>query len=92
VELRVAVALAHTGRGDAYLLFARRTPSGAGKHADLTAAEADYRAGVDILADLHEKKLIGGTDLKTLESARAELARIRQDLAGRPITREQETR
>jgi serine/threonine protein kinase/tetratricopeptide (TPR) repeat protein len=81
IELQVAVALAHMGRADAYLLFARR-PRATGRGGDLSAAEAGYVKAVELLTALHEKKAIEGTDVQTLETARAELAKIRQELAG----------
>ena len=80
VELQVAVALAHMGRADAYLVFARR-PRATGRGGDLAAAEAGYVKAVELLTALHEKKAIEGTDVQTLETARAELAKIRQELA-----------
>ena len=80
IELQVAVALAHMGRADAYLLFARR-PHATGRRGDLSAAEAGYVKAVELLTALHEKKAIEGTDVQTLETARAELAKIRQELA-----------
>jgi non-specific serine/threonine protein kinase/serine/threonine-protein kinase len=74
-EYRVALALALSGRGDAYARFARATksPTRAG---DLALAERDYVETVAILGDLQRKGAIEGTDLTTLESARAELAKI----------------
>jgi hypothetical protein len=77
VELRVAVALALSGRGDAYVQL------GAGRSADrardLASAERDYADAVQILEKLQHEKAIEGTDLTTLENARKELARIRQE-------------
>ena len=80
VELSVAVALGHLGRGDAFAAFGRRG-RGAARRADLTAAERDYLAGIEVLDRLVQQKSIEGTDVKTLEAAREELARIRADLA-----------
>jgi tetratricopeptide (TPR) repeat protein len=78
VELRVAVALALAGRGDAYVQFA------AGRSAtrlqDLASAEKDYAEAVQILEKLQQEQAIEGTDVTTLENARKELARIRQEL------------
>ncbi|MGH9310168.1 MAG: hypothetical protein ACRD1U_12385, partial [Vicinamibacterales bacterium] len=78
VELRVAVALALTGRGDAWALFAK--PPSATRAADLANAERDYREAVMILEKLHEEEVIGGTDVETLDNARKELSRIRGEL------------
>jgi non-specific serine/threonine protein kinase/serine/threonine-protein kinase len=80
VELRVALALAYMGRGDAYLLFARR-PGAPARQEDLRAAEGDYQRGVDVLTALHDSKALEGTDVQVLENGRAELARIRQEIA-----------
>ena len=79
VELTVAVALAQLGRGDAYAAFGRKD-SGAGRVTDLQRAERDYLDGIELLARLQQEKSIDGTDVKTLENARAELARIRAAL------------
>jgi non-specific serine/threonine protein kinase/serine/threonine-protein kinase len=80
VELSVAVALSRLGRGDAYAALGRRA-RGAARQRDLAAAERDYLAGIEVLERLHERKAIEGSDIKTLEAAREELARIRADLA-----------
>ena len=76
VELTVAVALAQLGRGDAYAAFGRKA-SGAARIPDLQRAERDYLDGIELLARLQQEKSLDGTDVKTLENARAELARIR---------------
>jgi hypothetical protein len=81
VELSVAVALARLGRGDAYAAFGRRA-RGVPRETDLATAERDYLAGTAVLEGLLQKKAIEGTDVKTLEAAREELARIRADRAG----------
>ena len=80
VELTVAVALAQLGRGDAYAGFGRKA-SGAARVTDLQRAERDYLAGIELLTRLQQEKAIEGTDVETLENARAELARIRADLS-----------
>ena len=77
VELRVAIALALAGRGDAYVLFAAKDPST--RAADLAHAERDYAEAVQVLEKLHAESAIAGTDLTLLENMRKELARIRQD-------------
>ena len=77
----VAVALARLGRGDAYAAFGRRA-RGVPRETDLATAERDYLAGTAVLEGLLQKKAIEGTDVKTLEAAREELARIRADRAG----------
>jgi non-specific serine/threonine protein kinase/serine/threonine-protein kinase len=83
VELTVAVALAKLGRGDAYAAFGRKA-SGAARASDLRRAERDYVEGIELLARLEQEKSIEGTDVKTLEHARAELTRIRADLSRLP--------
>jgi len=77
IELRVALALALMGRGDANVLFARSSRSRA---ADLANAERDYAEAVQILEKLQQENAIEGTDVTTLENARKELGRIRQEL------------
>jgi eukaryotic-like serine/threonine-protein kinase len=79
IELRVALALALTGRGEAYAIFGRRQ----GPHAldDLRSAERDYDEAVRVLDALKEQGAIEGTDLQSLEEARTELARIREQIA-----------
>jgi hypothetical protein len=79
VELSVALALALTGRGDAYVAFAKTR--GPGALADRRAAERDYDEGVRLLESLAAKGAIEGTDLQSLTNARAELARLRRELA-----------
>ena len=76
VELTVAVALAQLGRGDAYAAFGRKA-SGAARVTDLQRAERDYLDAIELLARLQQEKAIEGTDVQTLDNARAELARIR---------------
>jgi non-specific serine/threonine protein kinase/serine/threonine-protein kinase len=66
VELRVALALALTGRGDAHAIFS-----------DLAAAERDYVEAIEVLSTLQQEGAIQGTDVETLEAARKELAAIR---------------
>jgi non-specific serine/threonine protein kinase/serine/threonine-protein kinase len=78
IELRVALALALSGRGDANVLFARSSKSQA---ADWANAERDYAEAVQILEKLQQEGAIDGTDVTTLENARKELARIRQELS-----------
>ncbi len=70
VELRIAVALALSGRGDAHIRFE-----------DWPAAERDYAESVDLLSKLQQQGAIHGTDLETLENARKELTRIRERVA-----------
>jgi tetratricopeptide (TPR) repeat protein len=81
VEQHVGVALALTGRGDAYAELARRRVPGSPPAADLELAERDYAEAVTLLEGLHAKGEIHGTDVKTLEDARKELARIRSERA-----------
>jgi tetratricopeptide (TPR) repeat protein len=79
IELRVALALALTGRGEAYAIFGGRH----GPHAvdDLRSAERDYDEAVRMLDALKEQGAIEGTDLQSLEEARTERARIREQIA-----------
>jgi non-specific serine/threonine protein kinase/serine/threonine-protein kinase len=81
VELRMALALALAGRGDAYVQLA---PRGQARAADLTTAERDYAEAVRMLEKLEQEKAIEGSDLATLENGRKELARIRQELTTLP--------
>jgi eukaryotic-like serine/threonine-protein kinase len=76
VELQFAVGLALTGRGDAYLGFAK----GPTRRADLAAAERDYAEAVNLVTALEQKQTIQGTDVQLLEKWRSELARIRSEL------------
>ena len=80
VELTVAVALARLGRGDAYASFGRRV-RGSARRDDLSSAEREYVAGIELLEELLRQRNIEGTDVKTLEAAKDELKRIRADLA-----------
>jgi non-specific serine/threonine protein kinase/serine/threonine-protein kinase len=80
IELRVAVALAVAGRGDAYAAFAR-TPGAPNRRGDLTAAERDYRESVDLFEALQHEGAIAGTDLDSLAANRAALQRVREELA-----------
>ncbi len=77
VELRVAVALAVAGRGDAYAAFAR-LPGAPNRRADLAAAERDYSESVDLFTALEREGAIAGTDLESLAANRAALQRVRQ--------------
>jgi tetratricopeptide (TPR) repeat protein len=70
VELRVAVALALTGRGEARVRFK-----------EWSAAEHDYAEAMELLSKLQQDGAIQGTDVETLESARKELHVIRSQLA-----------
>ncbi|HEY8550676.1 MAG TPA: protein kinase [Vicinamibacterales bacterium] len=85
-ELRMALALALTGRGEAYALFAKATNQSPMRQSDLAAAERDYGEAVERLEAMEREGAIGGTDRQTLESARAELTRIRGARAGRAAT------
>ena len=80
VELTVAVALARLGRGDAYASFGRHG-RGSARRDDLSSAEREYVAGIELLEGLLRERNIEGTDVKTLEAAKDELKRIRADLA-----------
>jgi non-specific serine/threonine protein kinase/serine/threonine-protein kinase len=79
IELRVALALALAGRGEAYAVFGRR--QGGRALDDLRAAERDYDEAVRLLESLKEQGAIEGTDLQSLDAARTELTKIRQQLA-----------
>ena len=76
VELRVAVALALMGRGDAYIHFAEKGPT-QDRAGDLRTAVRDYEQGVGLLEKLLQEGAIEGTDVKSLENGRSELQRIR---------------
>jgi tetratricopeptide (TPR) repeat protein len=76
VELRVAVALALMGRGDAYIHFAEKGPS-QNRSEDLRTAVRDYEQGVALLEKLQQEGAIEGTDVTSLENGRRELNRIR---------------
>jgi tetratricopeptide (TPR) repeat protein len=80
VELQVALAMALTGRGDAYASFARRHQVSPPRVDDLTAAARDYREALALFTGLREKGAIEGTDVKLLENARDELRRIEGEL------------
>ena len=79
IELRVALALALTGRGEAYVIFGRR--NGPRAFDDLRSAERDYDEAVRLLEALKQQGAIEGSDLQSLEDARTELARVRQQIA-----------
>ena len=66
IELQIAVALALIGRAETYTRFKN-------------AAESitDYSEAIRILEALHEAGSIEGTDQKTLDDARAALAKLR---------------
>jgi eukaryotic-like serine/threonine-protein kinase len=81
VELSFAVALALSGRGDAYALFGRK--AGAAGRSDLELAEKDYAEAVPLLEGLRTKGAIEGTDVVTLENAQRELAKLRSELGRR---------
>jgi tetratricopeptide (TPR) repeat protein len=81
VELRVALGLALSGRGEAHAMFARAGGSPT-RRADLLAAERDYQAAVDVLSALQREGAIDGTDLTSLEDARRQLTAVRQELGG----------
>jgi hypothetical protein len=83
IELTVALALARLSRGDAYAAFGRKA-SGSTRITDLKRAEEDYVAAIELLTRLERDQTIAGTDLKTLENARAELGRIRADAGKSP--------
>ena len=65
IELRVALALALTGRGEAYALFGRR--KGPRALDDLRSAERDYDEAVRLLEALKQQGAIEGSDFKSLE-------------------------
>jgi non-specific serine/threonine protein kinase/serine/threonine-protein kinase len=76
VELSVALALALNGRGDAFAAFARRGVPGGSRSDDLAAAVRDYTEGVALLEKLQAEGAIAGSDLDTLNAAKAELAKL----------------
>jgi eukaryotic-like serine/threonine-protein kinase len=81
-ELRLSVALALTGRADAYALLSRSAPASL-RREDLTAAERDYGEAAAIFGTMQDEGSIEGTDRQTFERVRADLDRVRQDLAAR---------
>ena len=66
IELQIAVALALIGRAETYTRFKNPTES-----------ITDYSEAIRILEALHEAGSIEGTDQKTLDDARAALAKLR---------------
>jgi eukaryotic-like serine/threonine-protein kinase len=78
VEYRVALALALSGRGDAYALFARATTSPT-RADDLALAERDYAEAVALYTTLDQQGHIQGTDKTAFDNTRKELARIRAE-------------
>jgi tetratricopeptide (TPR) repeat protein len=74
-ELRFALGIAHAGRGDAYLEFARagRGPSRA---ADLGAAERDYTAALEIYKKLQDAGTFASSDQEYVDKAREGLAKV----------------
>jgi eukaryotic-like serine/threonine-protein kinase len=81
VELRIAVALALTGRADAAALLGR-SASGSVRKDDLTSAERDYAEAAAIFGKLQQEGVIQGTDQETFDRIRTELDRVRRELAG----------
>ena len=77
-ELRFALGIAHAGRADAYLEFARaaRSPSRA---ADLAAAERDYTSALDIYSKLQKAGTFAASDKEYVDKARASLEKVRAD-------------
>jgi non-specific serine/threonine protein kinase/serine/threonine-protein kinase len=82
LELRLWVALALSGRADAYALLSKSAPSPLGRE-DLTAAERDYAEAAAIFGAMQDEGRIEGTDRETFERVRADLDRVRRDLAAR---------
>jgi hypothetical protein len=79
-ELRLSVALALTGRADAYALLGRKGPTTL-RRDDLSSAERDYAEAAAIMAQLEEEGAIEGTDRQTFERIRTDLDRVRRELA-----------
>ena len=79
-ELRVTVALALTGRADAYALLGRKGLPTL-RRDDLIAAERDYAEAAALMGTLQEEGAIEGTDRQTFERIRADLDRVRRELA-----------
>jgi serine/threonine protein kinase/tetratricopeptide (TPR) repeat protein len=75
-ELRFAVGIAQTARGDAYLQFARAT-AGASRAADLAAAERDYTSALDIYRKLQEAGTFAASDVKYIDNVQAQLDKVR---------------
>ena len=77
----MSVALALTGRADAYALLGRKGPATL-RRDDLTAAERDYAEAASLMGKLQEEGAIEGTDRQTFERIRTELDSVRRELAG----------
>ena len=79
-ELRFALGIAHAGRADAYLEFARaaRSPS---RTADLAAAERDYTSALDIYSQLQQAGTFAASDKEYVDKARASLEKVRAERA-----------
>jgi non-specific serine/threonine protein kinase/serine/threonine-protein kinase len=77
-ELRFALALALSGRADAYVLFAR-APGPAARAADLAAAERDYAEALDIYARLQQAGTFSAADQSYVDEARASLEKVRAE-------------
>ena len=81
-ELRFALGIAHAGRGDAYLEFARAARS-ASRAADLAAAERDYTSALDIYSKLQKAGTFAASDMEYVDKARAGLEKVRAERAAR---------
>jgi hypothetical protein len=77
------VGIAHAGRADAYLEFARAARASS-RTADLAAAERDYMSAIDIYSQLQQAGTFAASDMEYVDKARASLEKVR---AERPAIR-----
>jgi serine/threonine protein kinase/tetratricopeptide (TPR) repeat protein len=80
-ELRFALGIAQTARADAYLQFARAA-QGPSRAADLAAAERDYTSALDIYLKLQAAGTFASSDVKYIDTVRAQLEKIRGERVG----------
>jgi tetratricopeptide (TPR) repeat protein len=81
-ELRFALGMAHAGRGDAYLDFARAARAES-RAADLAAAEQDYTTALDIYSKLQAAGTFASSDKEYVDKAREQLDKVRAERTAR---------
>jgi hypothetical protein len=77
-EVRFALALALSGRADAYVLFAH-APRPVARAADLAAAERDYDEALGIYASLQQAGTFPAADQSYVDEARARIEKVRAE-------------
>jgi len=77
-EVRFALALALSGRADAYVLFAH-APRPVARAADLAAAERDYDEALGIYARLQQAGTFAAADQSYVDEARASIEKVRAE-------------